>query len=71
MQNPIPSQVRLWLYLLGAVVGVIAAGQIVPEQYSQIVIVAGACLNVLAAANVGAGVASTVPDAQDDAGGDL
>lgn len=52
MENPIPRQVRLWLYLLGALALTVATTGVVPAPWLNMVIAAAAALNVLAAANV-------------------
>lgn len=52
MNNPIPAAVRLWLYLLAAVVLTVAVGGVVPEQYFKLVMTSAAVLLVLSAANV-------------------
>ena len=67
MRNPIPEEVRRWLYLLASGASVVAASGLLPAPYDQGVLVVVAVLFVLAAANVGpagANVVEYTPDGE-------
>ena len=52
MPNPIPETVRLWLYLVGTAVLVVASGGVLPTEYLRLATTVAAVLTMLAAANV-------------------
>ena len=52
MPNPIPETVRLWLYLVGTAVLVVASGGVLPPEYLRLATTVAAVLTMLAAANV-------------------
>ena len=52
MPNPIPETVRLWLYLAGTAVLVVASGGVLPPEYLRLATTVAAVLTMLAAANV-------------------
>ena len=52
MQNPLPENVRLWLYLIGTAVLVVASGGVLPPEYLRLATTVAAVLTMLAAANV-------------------
>ena len=52
MPNPIPETVRLWLYLAGTAVLVVASGGVLPPEHLRLATTVAAVLTMLAAANV-------------------
>lgn len=52
MPNPIPETVRLWLYLVGTAVLVVASGGVLPPEHLRLATTVAAVLTMLAAANV-------------------
>lgn len=69
MPNPIPETVRLWLYLAGTAVLVVASGGVLPPEYLRLATTVAAVLTMLAAANVAPRPPETTPapvQAEDD-----
>ena len=67
MPNPIPETVRLWLYLVGTAVLVVASGGVLPTEYLRLATTVAAVLTMLAAANVAPRPPETTPvQAEDD-----
>ena len=61
MPNPIPETVRLWLYLAGTAVLVVASGGVLPPEYLRLATTVAAVLTMLAAANVAPRPPETTP----------
>ena len=61
MPNPIPETVRLWLYLVGTAVLVVASGGVLPPEYLRLATTVAAVLTMLAAANVSPRPSSSPP----------
>ena len=61
MPNPIPETVRLWLYLVGTAVLVVASGGVLPPEYLRLATTVAAVLTMLAAANVAPRPPETTP----------
>ena len=61
MPNPIPETVRLWLYLVGTAVLVVASGGVLPPEYLRLATTVAAVLTMLAAANVSPRPPETTP----------
>lgn len=61
MPNPIPETVRLWLYLAGTGVLVVASGGVLPPEYLRLATTGAAVLTMLAAANVAPRPPETTP----------
>ena len=61
MPNPIPETVRLWLYLVGTAVLVVASGGVLPPEYLRLATTVAAVLTMLAAANVSPRPSETTP----------
>ena len=67
MPNPLPENVRLWLYLIGTAVLVVASGGVLPPEYLRLATTVAAVLTMLAAANVAPRPPETTPvQAEDD-----
>ena len=67
MPNPIPENVRLWLYLAGTGVLVVASGGVLPPEHLRLATTGAAVLTMLAAANVTPRPPETAPvQAEDD-----
>lgn len=67
MPNPIPETVRLWLYLAGTAVLVVASGGVLPPEHLRLATTGAAVLTMLAAANVSPRPTETTPvQAEDD-----
>ena len=61
MPNPIPETVRLWLYLAGTAVLVVASGGVLPPEHLRLATTVAAVLTMLAAANVAPRPPETTP----------
>ena len=61
MPNPLPENVRLWLYLIGTAVLVVASGGVLPPEYLRLATTVAAVLTMLAAANVSPRPSETTP----------
>ena len=61
MPNPLPENVRLWLYLIGTAVLVVASGGVLPPEYLRLATTVAAVLTMLAAANVAPRPSETTP----------
>ena len=66
MPNPIPETVRLWLYLAGTAVLVVASGGVLPPEYLRLATTVAAVLTMLAAANVAPRPPETAPVQAED-----